>query len=400
MLIETVPHLLDALKRVELFLPDQIDEIVQELAPMYEDPVALANHLIQSEWLTPYQCDRLFEGDWKSLVVGSYHLLEPLGEGGVGQVFKAWDCIRGRVVALKVMRQDLTSEEDAARQFHAELQAITRLNHPNVIRTFDAHRLNDVHYFAMEYIQGIDLHRYVNRKGSLPIPLACECIRHAAMGLQHAHQVGLVHRDIKPANLFLVHPPSDPRSPLVNLGSMAPLVKVLDWGLARLLPKPGERSWADAELDPERGLLMGTADYIAPEQAQDASLVDTRGDIYSLGCSLYFLLTGHPPFPGGSIPQKILRHLEAEPVPVQKLRPDVPAELANAVARMMAKNPDKRQQIPLLVVADLRPFCALSCGSNHGTLRTNHGSGSILRPPSTMSIKSSNIETAHSRPQH
>jgi serine/threonine-protein kinase len=146
-------------------------------------------------------------------------------------------------------------------------------------------------------------------------------------------------------------------------------------------------------------MLMGTADYIAPEQAKEASLVDTRGDIYSLGCSLYFLLTGHPPFQGGSIPQKILRHLETDPVPVQKIRPDVPDELAGVLAKMMAKDPRKRQQIPLLVVAEMRPFCAGSPGSSQGVLRTSHGSGASIRPPSTLSLKSSSIETAHTRPK-
>src|SRR5262249_29589964 len=154
------------------------------------------------EWLTAFQLQTLLEGRWDDLNLGPYTLLDRLGEGGVSQVFKAWDTSKGRIVALKVLRQDLAAHSDAARQFQRELEVVTRLNHQNIIKTFDAHQLGTVHCFAMEFIEGMDLKRFVEASGPLPVEQACDFIRQVGQGLQHAHQLGLVHRDIKPANLF------------------------------------------------------------------------------------------------------------------------------------------------------------------------------------------------------
>src|SRR5262249_42891853 len=181
-----------------------------------------------------------------------------------------------------------------------------RLSHPNIIKTFDAHQVGALHYFAMEFVEGLDLDRYVRQSGPLAIDQACNYIRQVAQGLQHAHQLGLVHRDIKPANLFLINPPAP--GPPARRGS-ASAVKILDWGLARLRPTAGESlDTAGMDMDAEKGMLIGTADYIAPEQALDPCLVDIRADVYSLGCTLYFLLTSQPPFPGTSLMQKLMQH--------------------------------------------------------------------------------------------
>jgi serine/threonine-protein kinase len=227
---------------------------------------------------------------------------------------------------------------------------------------------------------------------------ACEYVRQAGQGLQHAHQLGLVHRDIKPANLFLLHPPTQGRRVEVLDGGLPrrgpdPVVKVLDWGLARLMRAPGEAGDAPRTFTPsdslvaEKGKLIGTADYIAPEQARDPSLVDTRADIYSLGCAFFYLLTGRPPFTAGTLMQKLLQHQEEPPPPIQSLRPDVPDEVAAALAKMMAKKPEDRLQIPLLVVAALRRFSS-AAPTPPGVLRPSvlTQNGAAPRPGSAMNL--------------
>jgi serine/threonine protein kinase len=347
--MDSVGNLLTILQRMQVLTPQEVDEVARELAPHFADPLALAHYLVEIEWLTEFQVELLFGNRWEELRVGPYLILNRLGEGGVSEVFLAWDTLKGRNVALKVLHQHLTDRCAATREFQRELQAVTRLSHPNIIQIFDAQQLGSLNYFAMEYVEGMDLDRYVRGMGPLPLDLACHCIRQVAQGLQHAHQMGLVHRDIKPANLFLVHPSSQRPADA--------LVKILDWGLARVRADVGgDADRAGMDHDTEKGMLIGTADYIAPEQARDPCLVDIRADIYSLGCTLYFLLTGQPPFRGASLMQKLMQHQDAERPQVRAIRPEVPEELATVVQRMMAKRPEERYAIPLLVVGALRHF--------------------------------------------
>jgi serine/threonine-protein kinase len=396
MAIDSIPTLLALFRRVQILAPDQVDQIERELTPHYADPHHLADYLVEIDWLTAFQKQCLFDGHHKDLVIGQYIVLDQLGAGGVSEVFKAWETTRGRVVALKVLRQSLTTEEEALRQFQRELETVPRLAHPNVIKTYDANRLGNMHYFAMEFVEGVDLAKYVRETGPLPVDQACDYVRQVAQGLQHAHQLELVHRDIKPANLFLINPPrlvleSKP-NPAGRVGE--PVVKILDWGLARMAQSSMTESAAAAEIERERGALIGTADYIAPEQAHDATVVDIRGDIYSLGCTFFFLLTGQAPFLGTSLMQKLLQHREA-PVPmVRDLRPDVPDEVGEMIAKMMAKEPEDRYQIPLLVVAPLRKYCTGSSvapprpplvGVNGGLARPGSNS-SLTRPASALNL--------------
>jgi serine/threonine-protein kinase len=356
MSIQSVEALLEVLRRVQLLTPEQIDEVARELGPHYADPLTLAEYLAEIDWLTGYQVERLFLGQWDQLVIGPYQLLAVLGQGGISEVFKAWDTVRGRIVALKVLQQHLADNPDAVRQFQREREAVTRLSHPNIIRTYDADAVDGFPYFAMEFVEGMDLDCFVHRVGPLPVEQASDYVRQVAQGLQHAHQLGLVHRDIKPANLFLLHPPI-PTGQTARKGP-DPVVKVIDWGLARLVKGAGEAQAATCcDSAAERGRLLGTADYISPEQASDASVVDTRADIYSLGCTFYYLLTGRPPFLGATLMHKLLEHQQAEPDDIRQLRPDVPEEAADILRRMMQKKPEERYQIPLLVVAALRRFC-------------------------------------------
>jgi serine/threonine protein kinase len=364
MAIQTNDHFLTVLHRTGLFEQDQLDEIRTQLLGHYRDPVALGEYLVEIDWLTAYQLQTILAGHWDELMMGQFQILDRLGEGGISQVFKAWDGARGRVVALKVLRNDLAVNGDAVRQFQRELQAITRLSHPNIIKTFDASHEGVVDFFAMEFVEGMDLDRFVQRVGPLPVEQACDYARQVAQGLQHAHQMGLVHRDIKPANLFLLHPPLPPTPGVPFKRGPDPIVKIIDWGLARCLKtSPTDGTNASVEqAEEEKGRLIGTADYIAPEQARDASLVDIRADLYSLGCTMYYLLAGRPPFVGPSLMQKLHQHQEAEPVNLRLLRPDVPEELEGLISRMLAKRPEDRPQIPLLVVTPLRRFCAAAGG--------------------------------------
>ena len=246
----------------------------------------------------------------------------------MGAVFKARNWKLGRAVALKVVRKDRLVRDEAVQRFRREIRAAAQLAHPNVVHAFDASEEGGVFFFAMEIVAGADLSRVVKERGPLPVALACDVVRQAALGLQHAHERGLVHRDVKPSNLLLSAP--------------GEVVKVLDLGLA-LLCRRSETGEESGTLT-QHGTLMGSLDYIAPEQARDSHTVDHRADLYSLGCTFYFLLTGKPPFPAGAMSAKLAAHLFDEPTPVEQLRPDTPPAVAAVVRKLMAKKPDDRYQ--------------------------------------------------------
>lgn len=386
MAIDSVDMFLAILQRMQVLAPQEVQDITRELGSHFSDPYDLARYLVEIEWLTAYQVHLLFNDRWEELTIGHYVVLDRLGEGGVSEVFKAWDTANGRIVALKVLHPHLPNRPAAVRELQAEREAVTRLSHPNIIRIFDANQVRDVSYFAMEFVEGLDLERYVRRTGRLEITEACEYIRQVALGLQHAHQLGLVHRDIKPANLFLAIPGGfgDCETSPVRRHPEA-VVKILDWGLARVRPDAGGVSdFADVDLDAETGDLIGTADYVAPELANDPCLADVRSDVYSLGCTLYFLLSAQQPFRGNSLMQKLLQHQEAERPHLRNLRADIPEELDAVVQRMMARSPDERYAIPLLAAAALRPFSAAATsrpGSSASIVR--------LKKPSTAIIDTS-----------
>jgi serine/threonine protein kinase len=367
--IASVETFLAILQRMQVLTPQEAQDVARELGPHFSSSQELAHYLVKINWLTAYQVRLLFSDRWEELTIGPYLILDRLGEGGVSEVFKAWDTAKGRIVALKVLHQHLTNHSAAVRELLHEQQAVLRLSHPNIIRTFDANHVRDVSYFAMEFVEGLDLERYVRRCGPLPVRESCEYARQVAQGLQHAHQLGLVHRDIKPANLFLAIPGGIGEGEEISArGTADGVVKILDWGLARVRPDAeGASDPAGTDLDAEKGILIGTADYVAPEQARDPCLVDIRADIYSLGCVLYFLLTGQPPFRGGSLMQKLLQHQEAERPNLREVRSDVPEELAAVVQRMMARRPEDRYAIPLLAGAALRPFTSATTRTGTST---------------------------------
>jgi serine/threonine protein kinase len=314
------------------------------LQPRHPDAQLLAKVLLDRGWLTAYQVNHLLQGRGGELRLGPYTILERLGEGGMGQVFKARHHQLGRTVALKVIRQDYAADAEAVGRFYREMQATGKLTHPNVVRASDSGPVGSTHMLIMEYVPGIDLDRLVRQSGPLPVSEACEYVRQAALGLQHIHEHGLVHRDIKPSNLMLTKAQGSQ-----SLG----FVKLLDLGLARLQESVhGKTSTRlpDGEtvttLTLDGSVTLGTVDYLSPEQALDFHQVDIRGDIYSLGCTLFYLLTGHPPFGDGSLTVKLMRHQQAEPPDLKKSRPDVPEALLPIFHRMLAKRPEDRYQIP------------------------------------------------------
>jgi WD40 repeat protein/serine/threonine protein kinase len=327
-MLQDSSQLLDALGRAGLLDPARLDDLRR--ANPTGDARLLARQLIDRAWLTPYQANQLLQGRGADLVLGPYLLLERLGEGGMGQVFKARHLKLDRLVALKVIRKDRLANPTIVRRFVREIRAAAQLEHPHVVRALGADEAGAVHYFAMEFVEGTDLAKLVKKEGPLPVAVACDYARQAALGLQHACDKGLVHRDVKPSNLLR--------------DGASGTIKILDMGLALLgEAAEGEESTTTLTRD---GVMMGTPDFIAPEQTLDAHSVDSRADLYSLGATLYFLLTGQVPFPGGTLGQKIAAHLSKEPRPVEELRPEVPAGVAAVVRRLMAKRPEDRYATP------------------------------------------------------
>ncbi len=347
MAVESVDSLVELLGDHRLLQAEQLEQLQRFLKARFTEPRGMAKQLIQWGWLTVFQTNLIFQGRVHDILRGPYRILDRLGEGGVSQVYKALDTRTNQLVALKVIRPEYLGNAEAMARFQREVHAATRLSHPNIVKAFAAAQLGQTYYLAMEYIEGTDLQKLVQLSGPLPIPSACRYIRQGALALQHAHEFGLVHRDVKPGNLLLAQNAELPEGGVI---------KLLDLGLARI------RSAAAAAAGMQRtltwkGSVIGTADYLAPEQAQDPRNADIRADIYSLGCTLYFLLAGHPPFPGGSGLQKIFRHGTEEPAPMEKLRPETPPELAAILRKTMAKNPAQRYQTPGAVAVVLAEFC-------------------------------------------
>jgi hypothetical protein len=295
----------------------------------------LARSLVERGLLTDYQAGELLAGRGDQLVMGQYCLLEPLGGGGMGQVFKAWHRLMSRTVALKVIRDDWLAQPEAVQRFRREIQAAARLSHPHIVTAHDAVQIGDRHCLVMEFCAGQTLDQLVKQHGRLSVPRSCAYLRHAALGLQHAHERGLIHRDLKPHNLLL------------HCGA----VKILDFGLARVRQPHG-----DPRVLTRLGTVMGTPDYMAPEQTRDLHAADARSDLYSLGCTFFFLLTAQPPFVGGSLEEKLLRQQLEPPPELEQLRPEVPAAVIAIVNRLLEKTPARRVQTAQALAAALEPF--------------------------------------------
>ena len=278
----------------------------------------------------------------------------------MGAVYKAFHTKLKRIVAVKLLPEYRQRSPEAVARFHREMEAVGRVDHPNIVRAHDAGEADGQFFLVMEFIEGVTLSSLVRRVGPLDVANACDIVRQAAVGLQHAHEHGLVHRDVKPSNLML---------------TTTGVVKVLDLGLARLQVE--ECSDGDATAS---GQIMGTADYMAPEQGSNPRDADARADVYALGCTLYFFLAGRPPFDDpqhSSFLGKVMAHANEAVVPIDQIRPDVPGPLMAVLNRMLAKSPAKRCSTAAEVAESLTPFCA---GSNLVGLLTNQGAARPTAP--------------------
>ena len=304
----------------EAVLKNALREMLS-LAGVTKDPVKIADELVNRKLLTRWQADKLLQGRNKGFFLGKYKLLSHLGRGGAGTVYLAEHSLMERRVAIKVLPRANSVQDTLLARFRREAQALAALDHPNIVRANDIDQDGQVHFLVMEYVAGKSLQDLVDAGGPVTPVAAAEYTRQAAEGLHHAHKAGMVHRDVKPANLLL---------------SDRGVVKVLDLGLARIC-NPGVANSVTYQ-----GQQLGSASYTSPEQIRDPTSVDARGDLYSLGCTFYFLLVGHPPFNEGNDVNRLMAHQHNEPVPPSQLRPEIPAELERICLRLMRKAPEDR----------------------------------------------------------
>ena len=332
-------ELLDRVRRSGLVPLTDLDAFVTDLGGPADAlaPPDLLDRLLAARLVTPFQADRLAAGKYKGFVLGSYVILDRLGGGASGQVYLAEHADMRRLVAIKVLPVPVAEDPVARERFLREARAAATLNHPNIVRVFDLNREGRLLYLVMEYVEGVTLQALVARGIRVPTGAAADYARQVALGLQHAHDRGIVHRDIKPSNLFL---------------NRDGTVQILDLGLVR------SEADADSRLTAAIGkhAILGTADYLPPEQAVDSSAVDGRADVYALGATLYFLLAGHPMFPTGSAAQKLMWQQWKNPTPIRDLRPDIPPGLARVLEKALAKKPAERHQTPQALAAALTPF--------------------------------------------
>ncbi len=302
------------------------------------DPKKLAALLEKKKLITSWHSEKLLAGKYKGFFLGKHKLLGHIGTGGMSSVYLAEHVRMGDRRAIKVMPKSRVADATYLARFQLEAKAIASLNHPNIVLAYDIDNEGDVHYIVMEHVDGLDLQQLVKRDGALDFSTAAEIIAQAARGLQHAHSKGVIHRDVKPANLLV-----DPEG----------VVKLLDMGLA--LVSSGEEESLTIVNNEN---VLGTADYLAPEQALNSHTVDHRADIYGLGCTLYFLLTGKPPFCDGTLAQRIAKHQTEMPPPITLNRPDCPGELDGVCVKMIQKDPMYRYQNAADVAEVLERFAA------------------------------------------
>jgi eukaryotic-like serine/threonine-protein kinase len=336
----SVDRLIELVQRSKLVEHTQFSKTLADLkksAPeQFEDAAFVADALVDQKLLTRWQANKLLDGKHKGFFLGKYKLLGHLGTGGMSMVYLAEHVMMQRRVALKVLPKGRVEDSSYLARFYREAQAAASLDHANIVRAYDIDNDGDVHYMVMEYVEGRDLQNLVKESGPLGYEMAANYIAQAATGLQHAHDAGLIHRDIKPANLLV-----DGRG----------VVKVLDLGLAMF----ANSEQASLTIAHEENVL-GTADYLSPEQGISSHTVDARTDIYSLGCTLYYVLTGHPPFPEGSLTQRLMMHQTQAPASIFIDRPDAPPALVDICVRMMSKSPEERYQTASEVASVLQQF--------------------------------------------
>ena len=333
----TSDRIFELIEKSRLVKPDVLHAQLEDIrerngGSLPDDPVTVCKQLEDAGLVTRWQCEKILQGKSKGFFVGNHKILGHLGSGGMSSVYLAEHIVMQHKRAIKVLPKSKLGNNSYLERFRREAKAIASLNHPNIVRMYDIDNDGDTHYMVMEHVDGPDLQSLVRKHGPLPYAVAADYIAQSARGLHNAHEAGLIHRDVKPANI------------LINKKGV---VKVLDLGLALFSEE------ADASLTMEyNDKVLGTADYLPPEQAINSHRIDSRADMYGLGCTLYYLLTGHAPFPEGSIASRIIKHQNNMPPDIRKDRIDCPGELDGICVKMMQKDPRFRYK-DCLHVAEL-----------------------------------------------
>ena len=353
----TAESFLTGVKQSGLADPEAIETLVKTLRGEGVDignSAALAAAMIAKGTITPWQSEKLLQGKFKGFILGRYKLLNLLGKGEMSSIYLAEHTRMKRKCAIKVLPANKVRDTSYLGRFHREAQAVAALDHHNIVRAYDVDTETEggveIHFLVMEYVEGKDIEKLLEVRQQFTVIEAADYLRQAADGLSHAHEHGLVHRDIKPGNLLV---------------DTTGVVKILDLGLARFF-RDNETESLTIKHDEK---VLGTADYLAPEQAVDSHAVDERADIYSLGCTLYFTLTGHPPFTDGTLVQRLLAHQTKSPPSIRKQRPEVPESLVLIVEKMMQKRKDDRYQSAAEVAAALSKWLVENGGQ---TWRESH----------------------------
>ncbi len=360
----TVRRFLEFVQRSRLVDEDKLKESLLELKSQHggtlpSDATRVADHLVNAELLTTWHVDKLMKGKSKGFYLGKYKLLGHLGTGGMSSVYLAQHELMNQKRAIKVLPRSKVGDSSYLARFHLEARAIASLDHPNIVRAYDVDNDDTQHYLVMEYIDGIDLQTLVTSDGPMAPELVANYIAQTAVGLANAHENNLIHRDVKPANLLI---------------DRNGVVKVLDLGLV-LFNKTEEESLTIVHNEN----VLGTADYLAPEQAVNSHKVDHRADIYGLGCTMYFMLAGHPPFNEGTLVQRIAMHQTQMPKPLREVREDCPQELADICTKMIQKDPQDRQSSCNEIVEQI---------SNWLTRNGHDAPGSWIKKPTAVNAAS------------
>ena len=315
-------------------------------------PEQIADFFVAENLITTWHREKLLNRKYKGFFLGKYKLLGHIGVGGMSSVYLAEHTLMRRLRAIKVLPRNRVDDSSYLERFHREAQATAALDHPNIVRAYDVDNQGKTHYLVMEYVPGRDLMTVVKEDGPLEYLQAAKYIRESALGLQHAHDAAMVHRDVKPANLLVDEQDS---------------IKILDMGLALM---DEDQSDLAGLTDKHNEKVLGTADYLAPEQALNSHEIDGRADIYGLGCTLYYLLTGHPPFPEGTLAQRIAQHQSKMPPDIRLDRPDCPETLGSICFKMLQKNPEHRFQTAMEAAEELESWLR-SQGDDVATVKSD-----------------------------
>jgi eukaryotic-like serine/threonine-protein kinase len=336
----SITELLDLAQKSGILDVNRLSAYVQQLRVQNVLPAdvnKLAGAMVRDGLLTLFQAEQLLLGKWKRFTIGKYKVLERLGSGGMGQVFLCEHKMMRRRVAVKVLPTAKADDPSSLERFYREARVVGALDHPNIVRAHDIDQDDNLHFLVMEFVDGPNLQEIVKRTGPVDPIRAAHYVYQSALGLQHAFDsAGIIHRDIKPGNILV---------------DRQGVVKILDMGLARFFHD--EEDLLTRKFDET---VLGTADYLSPEQAVDSHTVDIRADIYSLGATFYFMLAGNPPFTDGTVAQKLIWHQTRDPKPIRSIRPEVPQELATIIEKMMAKDVKARYQSPKELADALAPF--------------------------------------------